>query len=99
LALALGIGANTALFSVVNALLFHPFRFKEMDRLVAVWETVPNQGVTHNEASVPNDLDWRAQSVGFETLGGYSWWSVNVPNVEPAERVQGILVRGFFVQI
>src|SRR5205085_2712592 len=99
LALALGIGANTALFSVVNALLLHPFRFKEMDRLVAVWETIPSQSVMHNEASVPNYLDWRAQNSGFENLGGYSWWSVNVSNVEPPERVQGFLVSGNCFQI
>ncbi|HMF56640.1 MAG TPA: ABC transporter permease [Pyrinomonadaceae bacterium] len=99
LALALGIGANTALFSVVNALLFHPFRFPEMNRIVTVWETIPTQGVEHNEASVPNYLDWRAQNSSFENLGGYSWWSVNVSSVDPPERVQGFLVSGNFFQV
>lgn len=99
LALALGIGANTAIFSIVNALLLHPFRFKDMDRLVAVWETIPSQDVMHNEASVPNYLDWRAQAKSFENLGGYSWWNVNVSGVEPPERVQGFLVSSNFFQV
>src|SRR5947209_18726814 len=99
LALALGIGANTALFSVVSALLLHPFGFGDVNRLVAVWETIPSQGVPHNEASVPNYLDWRAQSSAFENLGGYSWWSVNVSSVEPPDRVQGFVVGGNFFQV
>src|SRR5919202_3246521 len=99
LALALGIGANTAIFSIVNALILHPFRFKEMDRLVSVWETIPSQGVMHNEASVPNYLDWRGQAKSFENLGGYSWWNVNVSGVEPPERVQGFLVSSNFFQV
>ena len=96
LTLALGVGATTAIFSVVNALLLRPLPFKDLDRLVAVWEAVPAQGVERNEISEPNYLDWRAQSSSFEHLAVYSWWSVNVSGVETPERVQGFQVSPNF---
>jgi putative ABC transport system permease protein len=92
LTLALGIGANTAIFSVVDSLLLNPLPFQGIDRLVAVWETIPSQGVRHNEAALPNYLDWRAQNAVFENLAGYAWWMANVSGVETPERVQGFLI-------
>jgi putative ABC transport system permease protein len=67
LALALGIGANTAIFSVVNAVLVQPLPFAEPDRLVWVWGNIRNGG---NRASVaPLDfLDYREQNESFEEL-------------------------------
>jgi putative ABC transport system permease protein len=92
LTLALGIGANTAIFSVVDPLIIHPLPFKNLDRLVKVWETIPSRGVDHNEMSLANFVDWRQQSDVFEHLGAYSWWNVNVSGIEVPERVQGFLV-------
>jgi putative ABC transport system permease protein len=92
LALALGIGANSAIFSIINAILLKPLPFDDLDRIVALWERIPNQGVEHNEASVANYLDWRAQSDSFENLALYTWWSANLGSVEPPERVRGFQV-------
>ncbi|MGH9755134.1 MAG: ABC transporter permease [Blastocatellia bacterium] len=92
LALALGIGANSAIFSVINAILLKPLPFDDLDRIVALWEKVPSQGVERNEVSVANYLDWRAQSNSFERLAIYTWWSANLGGVEPPERVQGFRV-------
>jgi predicted permease len=67
--LALGIGANTAIFSVVDAVLLRPLPYGEPDRLVAVYQTLPSQGVSSNGASYPNYADWIAQTKSFESLG------------------------------
>jgi len=92
LALALGIGVNTAIFSLVNALLISPLPFPELDRLVAIWDKLPSQGVQHNEVTVANFLDWREQNQSFENLAIYRWWSVNLTGSDTPERVQGFLV-------
>src|SRR5438132_6281221 len=76
--LALGIGANSAIFSTVHALLLTPLPFPDLDRVVAVWEKVPSRGLQRNEASVANYLDWRAQSNSFEHLGVYRGWNANL---------------------
>src|SRR5215211_5161082 len=90
--LALGIGANTAIFSSVYALLLKPLPFPELERVVAVWDSYPSRGVRRNEVSMANYLDWRAQSHSFEQLALYSWWSANLTAVDPPERIQGMVV-------
>jgi len=90
--LALGIGANTAIFSMVNALLFNPLPFPKVDRLVAMWEKVPSQGVERNETAIANYLDWQAQNQSFEEVALYSWWNANLSGIDPPERVQGYVV-------
>jgi putative ABC transport system permease protein len=92
LALALGIGANSAIFSVINAILLKPLPFEDLDLIVVLWEKIPSQGVERNEVSVANYLDWREQSNSFENLAIYAWWSVNLGGIEPTERVQGFRV-------
>jgi len=96
--LALGIGANTAIFSVVNALLLNPLTFPELDRIVTLWDKVPSRGVLHNEVAMANYLDWKAQSQSFDQLGLYRWWSPNLSD-EPPERVQGYLVTANFLDV
>ncbi len=92
LALALGIGANSAIFSIINAILLKPLPLDDLDRIVTLWEKVPSRGVEHIEASVANYLDWRAQSDSFENLAIYTWWSANLGSIEPPERVRGFYV-------
>jgi putative ABC transport system permease protein len=97
--LAIGIGANSAIFSVVNALLVKPLPFPDLDRIVAVWDKVPSRGVERNEVTVADYLDWRAQNKSFEHLGIYRWWSTNLTGAGTPERVQGFLVTPNFLDI
>src|SRR3712207_6744469 len=81
LALALGIGANTAIFSVVNSVLLRSLPYTDPDRLVVIWETNPNlsEGLRlRNEASPANFLDWKAQNTVFEDLGAFNWNTFNL---------------------
>jgi putative ABC transport system permease protein len=73
LTLGIGIGANTAIFSSIYALLIKPLAFPELDRVVAIWDKNPSRGVLHNEVSIPTYLDWRAQTQSFEHLALYRW--------------------------
>lgn len=66
--LALGIGANTAIFSVVEAVLLRPLPFPAADRLVAVVQTLPSRGVRGNGASYLNYADWLGRARSFEHL-------------------------------
>jgi putative ABC transport system permease protein len=89
LALALGIGANSAMFSIINAILLKPLPFDDLDRIVAVWDRVPRQGAERNSVAVANFLDWREQSNSFEHLAIYSAWSANLGGIDTPERVFG----------
>src|SRR5258705_13556927 len=71
IALALGIGATTAIFSVINAVLFRPLPYKEQDRLVQVWEKRPALGRMRNVVSAPDFIDWKAQNSSFEDMAAY----------------------------
>ncbi len=61
LAMALGIGANTSIFTTVNAMLLHPLPFERLDRLVAVYETAPKQNEDHAAVAPANFRDFREQ--------------------------------------
>jgi len=97
--LGLGIGANSAIFSTINALLLKPLPFPDPERIVAVWEKVPSRGMERNEVAMANYLDWNAQSQAFEHLGFYRWWSTNLTGSDSPERVQGFLVTANFLDI
>jgi putative ABC transport system permease protein len=71
LALAIGIGANTAIFSVVNAVLIRPLPFREPDRLVRIWESNPERNAPLFSISAANYLDWREQCTSFERIEAY----------------------------
>jgi putative ABC transport system permease protein len=97
LTLALGIGANTAIFSAINALLLKPLPFPELDRVVAVWDKMPSRGVLHNEVAMANYLDLKAQNQSFDQLAIYRWWSANLTGVDTPERIQGFLVSANYL--
>src|SRR5688572_1176233 len=78
LTLALGIGANTAIFSVVNAVLLQPPPFADLDRLVMVWETDRNSSTTREPASVPDFLDYQARSRTLASLSALMAAQVNL---------------------
>ena len=97
--LAIGIGANSAIFSTINALLLKPLPFPDPERIVALWDKVPSRGVERNEVAVANYLDWRAQNKSFEQLGIYRWWSTNLTGSDSPERVQGFAVTPNFLEV
>ncbi len=85
LALALGIGANTAIFSVVNAVLLRPLPYNESDRLVFLNEK--SQVLDEMSVAYPNFTDWRAQNHSFEKIAVYNRQSYNLTGVGEAERI------------
>jgi putative ABC transport system permease protein len=92
IALALGIGANTAIFSVVNAVLLRPLPFPDPDSLVAIFETDLQRGQERGSHSYPNFFDLRAQSTVFEHISTYrSSDYIMTGRGEPA-RLQGAVV-------
>jgi predicted permease len=97
--LAIGIGANSAIFSVINALLLKPLPFPDPERIVAVWDKMPSRGVERNEVTIADYLDWVAQNKTFEQLGIYRWWSTNLTGGGSPERVQGFQVTANFLDI
>ena len=82
--LALGIGANTAIFSVVNAVLLRPLAYKDPDRLVTIlhYGSAPVAGA--------NYIDWRDQSHSFEAMGAAEYWSPNLTGTDPPEHLLGL---------
>jgi putative ABC transport system permease protein len=95
--LALGIGANTAIFSAIYALLLKPLPWPELDRVVAIWDKSPSRGYEHNEVTMANYLDWQAQNQSFEQLALYNWWNVNLSGGDIPERVQGFTVTANYL--
>jgi putative ABC transport system permease protein len=95
--LALGIGANTAIFSVVDAVLLRRLPYGEPERLVAVYQTLPSQGVTSNGVSYPNYADWAAQTKSFEKLGAVRMHDYTMTGQgEPALVVAGTVTSNVF---
>ncbi|HKP85374.1 MAG TPA: ABC transporter permease [Blastocatellia bacterium] len=92
--LALGIGANTAIFSVVNAVLLRPLPYRQPDRLVAIWETNPIKGWTDAPAAPANFYDWEEQNEVFEGMAAYSTGSYTLTGKDEPERVRGLSVTG-----
>ena len=97
LTLAIGIGANTAIFSAIHSLLLKPLPFPELDRVVAIWDKLPSRGVKHNEVTMANYLDLRSQTQSFEQLALYRWWNANLTGIDPPERIQGFLVTANYL--
>src|SRR5271165_631250 len=98
LALALGIGANSAMFSVMDGVLLRPLPFPESDRLVNVWETNLARNIPRFPVAPANYYDWRKQNQVFSALGSYQGSTFNIATGEGApERYAGAICdRGFF---
>jgi putative ABC transport system permease protein len=92
LTLAFGIGANTYIFSLVDALVLRPIEFRNPGRLVALWERLPGEGIERNEPSPANFLDWKAQNHVFDHIAAQGWWDANLGGVEHPEHLHGFLV-------
>lgn len=90
LTLALGIGANVAIFSVVNALLIQPLPFPDAGRLVMVHNNYPGLGLRETGTSIPDYLERREQVSAFQDLAIYSGISLNVASDGPPQRLPGV---------
>ncbi len=90
LTLAFGIGANSAIFSVVNAVLLRPLPFSEPETLVRVYEVVPQYGTF--SVAPANFFDWREQNTAFERIAIYNTGSVSYSEGEIPERIVNALV-------
>ena len=93
LALALGIGANTAIFSVVNAVLLRPLPYKDPDRLAIFWEKSATQDTS---ISYLNLQDWRDQNQSFEQITGFRRDSFNLTGASDPERLAGRVASASF---
>ena len=94
--LSLGIGANTAIFSVIDALMLRPLPFREPDNLFQVWETDVKHGYNEKDASYPNFADWRDQNQVFEQIAIYSNGTYNLAGADEPERIQVAIVSPAF---
>jgi putative ABC transport system permease protein len=98
LTLALGIGANTAMFSVINAVLLRPLPFPNPDRLVAVTETDMRRGPNVRSSSVswPNFFDWRSRAHGFDALSAYRDTNLTLTEGSRALNIDAAVVSSEF---
>jgi predicted permease len=99
LTLALGIGANTAIFSVVDAVLLRPLPFPAADRLVRIWESKPQAGYFRNVVNGLNFLDWREQNRSFESMAAISDATVNLKIEGEPLAVPGLSVSPQFFSV
>jgi predicted permease len=97
LTLALGIGANTAIFSVVNAVLLNPLPFSHADRIVSMFEGTPN--FFKGSISYPNFLDWQRDNRSFEAMAAYRATEGSITGVGQPENVQAQRVSANFFPI
>src|SRR6476619_1457321 len=94
--LALGIGANTAIFSVVNAVLLRPLPFQKPEELVIVWEDATFVGFPHNTPAPANYVDWKAQNQSFVDMAASHEDSFNLTGDGEPERVSSYTVTAHF---
>jgi putative ABC transport system permease protein len=89
IALALGIGANSAIFSVVNTVLLRPLPYQDPDRLVMVWEDNTKAGYPRDTPAAANYIDWRDQNQVFEGMAAIADMSFNLTGTGEPERIDG----------
>jgi putative ABC transport system permease protein len=99
LTLALGTGASTGLFTIVNAVVLRPLPFAQPDRLVRFWESNPEKGWPNFSASQPNFLDWRSQSRSFERIAALASASFTLTSSGDAEIIRARAVTHDFLPV
>ncbi|HEV7683390.1 MAG TPA: ABC transporter permease [Pyrinomonadaceae bacterium] len=97
LTLALGIGANSAIFSVVNAVLLRPLMYRDSEKLVRLYEGLPQGGT--GSVSVPNLKDWREQNTVFSEIAAYQYGNFNLSMQDQPERIVGANVSAEFFDL
>ena len=96
---ALGVGANTAIFSLVNAVLLRQLPFPEADRLVMVWEDMTFLGFSRNTPAPANFVDWRKQNQVFEDMTAIRFRTLNLTGDGEPERLDARGVTASFFSI
>jgi putative ABC transport system permease protein len=95
--LALGIGANSAIFSIINGVLLKSLPFKEPENVVKLWEFIP--GGFQGTVSVPNLKDWREQNSVFSQIAAYQFQNFGLQSKDAPERVQAATVSPEFFDV
>ena len=95
--LALGIGANTAVFSVVNGVLLKPLPFREPQQLVGLRETLPDEGVI--PAAYRTFAEWRDRNTVFQSIAGIVSWNPNLESGNEPIRIEGAIVSASFFDV
>ncbi len=99
LALALGIGANALLFSIVDATLLRPLPFRDADRLAMVWEHAVARNRDRNVVAPANFMAWRERNEVFEDMAAFVPWEVNLTGIGDPERIKAGLTTSNLFQI
>ena len=99
LTLALGIGANTAVFSVINAVLLRPLPYRDTERVVTLWQNNVKAGVSRYDVSPANFIDWSEQSSSFEAVAGIEPFGFAMVGEGEPERFSAWLVTSGFFQV
>src|SRR5580698_10020276 len=99
LVLALGIGANTAIFSVVNSTVLRPLSYPHADRLALIWETDLKDGIKREGPSGPNFLDWKEQSQSFDEMSLLEVGTGTLTGDGEPEQVTGLRVTTNFLSM
>ena len=101
LTLALGIGANTAIFTVINATLLRPLPYKNPDQLVMVWGTNPGGFGWRGKSgfSAPSFLDYQQQNQVFERMATFNGIDLTLTGTDNAERIHGAAVTTEFFNL
>jgi putative ABC transport system permease protein len=95
--LALGIGANTAIFSVVNAVVLRPLPYTEPDRLMTLWETMP--GSDRRSVAPGNFVDWRTQNRTFQDMAATFYANFNLTSDGEPDRIDGATITSNFMSL
>ena len=99
LTLGLGIGANSAIFSVVNGILFRDLPFPDPEQLVSICEARPDEANTCVTASTPNVADWAERSSSFSDIGVFRWWGHILETAEGARTIQTLIATPEFFRV
>src|SRR5438477_5920889 len=95
--LALGIGGNTAMFSVINAVLLRPLPYTQPDRLV--WMSESGDEVANRPLSYPNFVDWRARNQVFDSMSTYRTWSMSLTGMSAPQNIRAGMVAADYFQV
>lgn len=96
IALGLGIGANTAMFSLAEAFLIHPVPLENADRIVALVDSRPGQNIDMNAVAPATYFDWKQQAHSFDQFASYAWHEVNLTGDREPQKIQTFQVSANF---